>query len=83
MSTNKTRPAPPYADETKKKLKTRSGNFAFKQTQSGGLAFWCMLGVYKQRCVQETSLVNTEHGTLKCVVPSSLLYDHVRNPHCC
>jgi len=52
---NKGRYAPPYTDErnhltktdrSNQKLKTHLGTFAFVRTQTGGLAFWCMLGAY-------------------------------------
>ena len=52
---NKGRPAPPYTDErnhltktdrSNPKLKTHLGIFPFVRSQTGGLAFWCMLGAY-------------------------------------
>jgi len=51
----KGRYAPPYTNErnhltktdrSNQKLKTDLGTFAFVRTQTGGLAFWCMLGAY-------------------------------------
>jgi len=52
---NKGRPAPPrrtptseiaWPDRWNQKLKTHFGNFALVRSQTGGLAFWCMLGAY-------------------------------------
>jgi len=51
---NKGRRAPPYTDERNhltRPLKSKAqnssrGNFAFVRSQTGGLAFWFMLGAY-------------------------------------
>jgi len=55
---NKGRYAPPYTgernhltktDRSNQKLKTHLGIFAFVRTQTGGLAFWRMLGSLQSR----------------------------------
>jgi len=52
---NEGRPAPPCTndrnhlsktDRSNQKLEINLGIFAFVSSQTGGLAFWCMLGAY-------------------------------------
>jgi len=75
------RPAPPYTgernhltktDRSNQKLETHLGIFAFVRTQTGGLAFWCMLGTYSglfavkafNDC--EVQLINQQSRELTC-----------------